>query len=260
MTETLSKSQAELWDLPNINSQNDLGQPDKTNAFNHPRGRAKSVQVQNEPEIKPLTAEEIEAIRTQAYQEGLLSGNEEGYTQGKQEGLEKGYQEGFEKGKEQGLEKGLEEAQTLLDEKLTVLHSIMDKLNEPIAKIDHEVKNELVILSTTLAKAIVHIETQQNKDVLLQSISNGIKSLPINEISYQISLHPDDLALIMSQFDKEEIDNRSWQLIESPELSRGGCSIQTENNAVDLSIETRCKQVINQLYLDHGLLDDPRSV
>lgn len=259
MNDTHTKSQAEVWDLPNIESRKDLGRSDVTNAFNHPRGQAKSVQLKKEPEIKPLTAEQIDTIRTQAYQEGLLSGNEEGYTQGKQEGLDKGFQEGFEKGKQQGLEKGLEEAKTLIDEKLAALNSIIDKLNEPIAKIDNEVKNELVILSTTIAKTIVHIETQQNTDVLMQAISNGIKSLPINENSYQISLHPDDLELVMSQYSQEDILYKSWQLIESPDLSRGGCSIQTENNAVDLSIETRCKQVINQLYLDHGLLDDPRT-
>lgn len=73
-------------------------------------------------------------------------------------------------------------------------------------------------------------------------------------------MHPSDIELVQSHFGEETISKNAWQLIESPQMARGGCNIQTANNAVDLSIEKRTQAVISQLLLDHGLLDDPRTV
>ncbi len=251
--------QTRVWDLPNIEESEDT-KSGETNAFNHPRGMYQPPVQEQEEEVVPLTAQEIETIRTQAYQEGLLSGNEEGFTQGKQEGLEKGHQEGFEVGKQEGLEAGLLESKTHIDEQLNTLGQLIDNLHQPLNKVDADVKNELLILSTKLAQAMVNIEVQQNENVLLQAISDGIKALPINEVSYQITMHPSDIELVQSHFGEDTILKNAWQLIESPQMARGGCNIQTANNAVDLSIEKRTQAVISQLLLEHGLLDDPRTV
>lgn len=250
---------AKLWNLPSVDDEQaklDIS----TDAFNRPKNRWKFEAPEQEESVKPLTALEIEAIRSAAYQEGLLSGHEEGFSQGHAEGLEKGKQQGVDEGRTEGLENGAAEAKEALEKQFLALSTLFDNISKPTENVNCEVKNELVILATSLAKAVIKTDILQNEKILIQAIGEGIKTLPLNEKCYQISLHSDDLALIKTHFGDQHIKDNNWQLIESTELSRGGCTIQTTTNAVDVSIERRSDQVFNQLLLNQGLVDDPRTI
>jgi len=39
-------------------------------------------------------------------------------------------------------------------------------------------------------------------------------------------------------------------------MERGGCDIVTTQNAVDVSVERRCREVIERFLLNQGLNDD----
>ena len=43
---------------------------------------------------------------------------------------------------------------------------------------------------------------------------------------------------------------------QAPAMERGGCDITTVQNAVDVSIERRCRDVIDKFLLNQGLSDD----
>jgi flagellar assembly protein FliH len=49
---------------------------------------------------------------------------------------------------------------------------------------------------------------------------------------------------------------KGWNLVEAPAMERGGCDITTAQNAVDVSIERRCRDVIDKFLLNQGLSDD----
>jgi flagellar assembly protein FliH len=250
--------EAKLWDLPSVDDEQaklDL----VTDAFNRPKNRWKYEAPDKEEEVKPLTAKEIEAIRAAAYQEGLVSGHEEGFNKGHEEGLEQGRQQGLSDSREEGLAAGKADAKEILDEQFSAISTLINSLTMPTQRINEDVKKELVVLATSLAKAIIKTEVLQNPQILTQAISEGIKTLPLNEQHYQISLHGDDIALVTAHFGEEFIKDNNWQLIESVELARGGCNIHTTANAVDVSIERRSEQVFNQLLLNQGLADDPRT-
>lgn len=253
-----SFDEAQLWNLPSVDDEQ-AKLDTETNALNRPRNRWKFEAPEQEEEVKPLTAQEIEAIRAAAYQEGLVSGHEEGFAKGQAQGLEEGKEQGCKEGKEQGLAEGLAEAKEKIAEQLSVLSALIDNLKAPAEQINDDVKNELVILATSLAQAVIKTDVQQNPDIILSAIAQGIKTLPLNEARYQITLNPEDIAIVNEHFGEKHISDSGWQLIESPELARGGCQINTTNNAVDVSIERRSEQVFSQLLLNQGLADDPRT-
>ena len=66
-------------------------------------------------------------------------------------------------------------------------------------------------------------------------------------------MHPNDIELVNNHFSSEEITKHCWDLIESPELSAGGCEIVTQSNAVDITVERRVKDVIDKFLLEQGL-------
>lgn len=249
---------AQLWHLPSVDDEQ-AKLDNATDAFNRPKNRWKYEAPEQEEEIKPLTAKDIEAISADAYQEGLASGHAEGLAKGLAQGLEQGRNQGIKEGREEGLTRGQAEAKVLIDAQMENLKALIDNIHGPSARIDNEVKNELVILATSLAKAIIKTDVQHNPKILLEAINEGIKTLPLNETHYQISLHPNDIVLVTEHFTEQYIHDKNWQLNESSELARGGCYIQTNTNAVDVSIERRSEQVFTQLLLNQGVVDDPRA-
>ncbi len=249
---------ARLWDLPTVDDQQAV-LDSQTNALNRPRTKWQYEAPEQDEEVKPLTAKEIEAIRTAAYQEGLLSGHEEGFNKGQQEGFEQGKQEGIDTGQREGLESASAEAKVNIDEQLATLASVIENIQKPLTKINDQVKNELVLLSVSLAKAIIKTEIEHNSHVLFNAITQGIKTLPIGESQYQLALHPEDKTLVIEHFGEQTIQDNQWVLIEDSTMTQGGCKIQTNTNAVDVSIERRSEQVFAELLLNQGLVDDPRA-
>ncbi len=248
-------NEAKKWDLPFVDDPTAPRDDEPTNALNK-RSDWKYEPPEVEEEIKPPTAEEIEAIRQAAYDEGYQEGKEKGFEEGKAQGLEAGLAEGKEQGHNEGLEQGLEEGRQQMATQAEVWQMLADKLQDPLSQANDATRDQLVKLAVTLAKAVIKTEVSTNQQVILQALSEGIKALPINQADYQIHMNPEDIELVKAHFGEEEITKKGWNLVEAPAMERGGCDITTAQNAVDVSIERRCRDVIDKFLLNQGLSDD----
>ncbi|PKH00804.1 flagellar assembly protein FliH [Paraglaciecola sp. MB-3u-78] len=252
MTTDEQDDEFQAWDLPYVEDINQDAVNNKTNAFNR-KSDWKYEPPEEEIEILPPTAEEIEAIREAAHAEGFSQGQQEGHAQGTEVGLVKGHEEGFEKGLEEGTTQGLANGEEQVQQYLTSWISLIDSIQNPVANVEKALEKELVLLAVSLAKGVIRSEVKTNPDLIFQALSEGLKALPIQEKNYQIHLHPDDIELVNNHFSSEEITKHRWDFIESPELSAGGCEIVTQSNAVDITVERRVKDIINKFLLEQGL-------
>lgn len=256
---------AKKWDLPSVAEEQLNGESDEadlpvaTDALNRPRGKWKYEAPEVDEDIVPLTAAEIEAIRQAAHSEGLKTGHTEGFEQGKQEGLAAGKQEGLESGKKAGFEEGMELSTQTIEAKKAELSGYINDLHYPLKQIDEEVQKELVILAISMAKAVVNVEVTQNKEVLLNAVNEAIQALPSQEKNYSIIINSEDYPVFMSHFDEATISQNNWRINTNDSIARGGCKIQTDDHAVDLSIEKRCRDIFSQMLIKQGLSDDPRA-
>ena len=239
------------WDLPFVEDNKSVDET-KTNAFNK-RSDWKYEPPEEEEEIVPPTAEEIEAIRAAAYQDGFDQGKQEGLTQGLEEGRAKGQEEGFAAGKEQGYAEGKEEGQVDVNAEISIWKDLVEHLHHPVSRVDQQLEKELVKLAVSLARAVIRSEIKTNENLIFEALSEGLKVLPVQEKRYQIHLHPDDIQLIKQHFSEEEIEKHNWVFVESPQMTRGGCDITTESNAVDISVERRSRDVLDNFLLQQGL-------
>jgi flagellar assembly protein FliH len=252
MTTDEQDDEFQAWDLPYVEDINQDAVNNKTNAFNR-KSDWKYEPPEEEIEILPPTAEEIEAIREAAHAEGFSQGQQEGHAQGTEVGLVKGHEEGFEKGLEEGTTQGLANGEEQVQQYLTSWISLIDSIQNPVANVEKALEKELVLLAVSLAKGVIRSEVKTNPDLIFQALSEGLKALPIQEKNYQIHLHPDDIELVNNHFSSEEITKHRWDFIESPELSAGGCEIVTQSNAVDITVERRVKDIIDKFLLEQGL-------
>lgn len=239
------------WELPYVEDkrQADTG---KTNALNK-RSDWKYEPPEPEPEIVPPTAEEIEAIRKAAHEEGYAEGRQQGLAQGLQEGREQGLCEGHEQGQADGYKEGYASGQQQIELELTSWQQLVEQMQNPVAQVEQQLQQELVRLAVILARSVVGCELVTNQDMIFQALSEGLKVLPVQQNSYQIHLNPDDLKLVKQHFSAEDIAKHHWQLIEAPQLSRGGCDITTDANAVDYTLERRARDVLDKFLLEQGL-------
>ncbi len=254
------ESEVKDWPLPSM-APPEAATLGKTNAFNRTSEWRYEPPEDEVDELTLPTAEEIEAIRQAAQQEGY----QQGYNEGKQEGFEEGKQQGLtrglEEGREQGQREALEATKGEIDEQAARFEQLMSQLHQPIARVDRALEQELVKLAMELARAVIRVEVNTNENVILDALSAGLNVLPVQESRYQIRMHPDDIQLIRQHFTAEELDKHQWQLIDAPQLKRGGCDIVTQTNAVDVTLERRLRDVMDKFMLEQGLgqvrADDP---
>lgn len=244
-----SATGVEQWELP------DVGMPD--NASRNPNAlgyeadwyqQKTETQVIDEPEEeqKPLTLEEIEAIRQAAYDDGFAEGKEQGLAAGHAEGFDKGQSDGHEAGVLQGYQAGFEQGEAAVNQVVASWQSLVDHLASPSAQVDHQVEQQLVWMAMQLAKTLIRTDVHLAPDLLLATIKEGISQLPLAEDGVILELHPDDLLLVQTAYTAEGCEKRKWTLQPEPSLQRGDVILRSSSSSIDLLLEQRIEQVMRQ--------------
>lgn len=260
----LSSEEMEMvknWYLPEV--ENDGPKPNKTTAMGrsvdwyYGRKQREQEAIDNEPEeVKPLTLEEIEAIRESAYQEGLLQGNEEGYEKGHAKGLEKGYADGLEKGKEEGIATGLEEGRAIIETQAARWQELTHQLNTPLIEFNEVVEKQLVELAVELAQAVIGVEVKTNQNIIFQTLKESVEALPFNDSQCEISLNPEDLALVKAQFSDQDLTDKGWHIKSEPVIEQGGCIVESRTSSIDRTLKSRVENTIERFLTESGIKDD----
>jgi flagellar assembly protein FliH len=249
-SETTAK--VDTWAVPNVRP--DAEQEDgKTNAFGKSRNwRYEPPEETEISEPAPLTAQEIEAIRQAAFEEGFNQGKEEGFAKGFDEGKASGHQEGFASGHEEGVAQGLAQGKETSDQQIAEMQLLIEQLHQPLANVEKNVEAQLLQLVVQLTQAVTKHEAKTNPDILLSAIAEGIKALPGQESGTQILLNPQDIKLVEQQFGVENIKEQGWRLLAAPQLSPGSCQIENSTSNIDLSVKSRLNEVLES-FLQEAL-------
>ncbi len=221
------------------------------------------------PEPEPaavVTAEALEEVQKQAYEEAAKAGRETGYREGfdkgnqegYKEGYDKGFQQGYREGKEQGFSEGKSEAMAQLEEKAGYLDDILNLLSEPLEQLDEQVEQELVTLAMIVAKQLVRRELKTDPGQIIAVVREALAVLPVSQRKATLTMHPDDAELVRSALRLDEV-SVPWKIVEDPLISRGGCKIETEVSRIDATVETRLAAVIATALGDERGADQGKS-
>ena len=246
------------WVAPDVTESQRSRYIGKTNFMGIPLDELYSKVVAaeevEEEEIQPLTAEEIEQIRQDAYNEGFELGKTEGYQAGETQGLEEGHEKGIKSGHEEGYLAGLEQGQSAIDIKVARLTDLTHQLYFPIEKVDAAAEQQLLNLAVMLAESVIRHETKCNKDALLSVIHEATASLPFNTKLSEIHIHPDDLELLSEIYTEEAMIEQKWIIKEEPSYQPGDIIVMTPDSLIDRSVKQRIKQTIEP-FVEKALLD-----
>lgn len=212
-----------------------------------------------EEEVQPLTAEEIEQIRQDAYQEGFEQGKTEGKEAGHAEGLEQGHAEGLEKGHQEGIEAGREEGREAINEAIERWQQLAEQLVSPIERVDQAAEQQLLNLAVMLAESVLRTEIKSNKESLLAALHESISALPFNTEIAEIHMHPEDIELLKQEYDDEALAENKWIIKPEPSFELGDLTVATPNSLIDRTVKSRIKQTIDEFVKQANLSTEDES-
>ena len=185
-------------------------------------------------EIKPtsdgsgplLTAEQLEKLQQQAYEEGFEKGRKEGFDYGHKEGLVKGHEE--------------------IEARIQRLDELMMTLQRPLEQLDQEVERELLDLVVSIVKQLVRREIKTDPSQIIGVLREALGLLPLSSRSIRVLLHPEDASIVKRVYEVSDKE-LNWKIVEDPLIGRGGCRVLTETSQVDATLESRLATLIAPL-------------
>ncbi|MBB2495897.1 flagellar assembly protein FliH [Aquipseudomonas ullengensis] len=187
-----------------------------------PTQQIEEVEIES---VKPLTLDELEAIRQDAYNEGFATGEKDGFRAGQL--------------------KAKQEAEVALASKLEQLEQVMGNLMEPIGEQDREMELAMVNLISQMTRQIIQRELTTDSSQIRTVLREALKLLPMGASNIRIHINPQDFEQVKALRERHE---ESWRILEDESLQPGGCRVESESSRIDASIETRLTLALKQLF------------
>ena len=153
------------------------------------------------------------------------------------------YEEGFQKGIKAGTDEGLRQQQ----DKITQLLSIIDALKSKSEEFDEQITEQLVELTTTIAKQVIRKELSLSSDAILTLVQEVLTVMPTGLEKMVLKLNPVDAKLVNDAYKLDESSVRGWRLIEDAAIQQGGCILSSDFSVINAELEQRIESVLNQL-------------
>ncbi|CBL46752.1 Flagellar assembly protein [gamma proteobacterium HdN1] len=209
--------------------------------------------VAPEETITPLTAEDVEAIRQAAY--------EEGYQQGHQQGLERGIEEGTAAGYQQGHQQGYASGEDEVRSSALRLSQICRTLLEPIPANDQALEEVLKQLVSQICTQVVHRELLLDSNGISAVVKEALDCLNPGNKRIRIHLNPQDIEVIERELRTLNQWEGQWRLLAHNTITPGGCIIDTDDSIIDARAEKRLSALLQQVYSkDPSALDEDAGV
>jgi flagellar assembly protein FliH len=174
--------------------------------------------------VKPLTLDELEAIRQDAYNEGFSAGEKDGFHAGQL--------------------KSRQEAEVALQARLQQMETLMQALMDPIAEQDAQLEQSIVTLVSHLCQQVIRRELGIDSSQIRMVLREALKLLPMGANNVRIHINSQDFEQVRALKERHQED---WRILEDESLLPGGCRVETEHSRIDASVETRMAQAIKQL-------------
>ncbi|MFC3609039.1 flagellar assembly protein FliH [Stutzerimonas tarimensis] len=210
------------WALPSFDAPAEPVTPSEPVPVEEEQPQIEEVEIEH---VKPLTLEELEAIREEAYNEGFATGERDGFHAGQL--------------------KARQEAEAALTPKLKSLERLMGQLLEPIAEQDRNLEHSMITLLSHLAREVIRRDLLIDSSQITSVLREALKLLPMGAENIRIHVNPQDFELARALRERHE---ERWRILEDESLSPGGCRVETEHSRIDASVETRLAQAIEQLF------------
>jgi len=184
------------------------------------------------------------AEKIQMEQERIRSENEEMIEKARAEAAEiekQAYDRGFARGEEEGRTSGRVE----FDDRMLQAANLIRELENARSDVHRRYEDDLLPLIKTMVDRLVNHEVSVNSQVIMACLRDAMEYVVARSM-VKVHLHPIDLERInkMEQDDPQPLAGRQQvELVADPDISEGGCFLETEFGEIDVTLENRREQL-----------------
>jgi flagellar assembly protein FliH len=141
---------------------------------------------------------------------------------------------------DEGYQEGLKLAAAQSISTRQRLEQLINFFEHPLKSLNAEVEQQLGQVVVTLAQQLVRREIKINPGEIIGLIRDSVELLPSNARGIRIFLHPEDASLVRDALSIEaDSETQSWNLVEDPMITQGGCKIKSETSSINTTLEHR---------------------
>ena len=168
-------------------------------------------------DVQLPTADQIQRIQQQAYQEGFAA----------------------------GMKDGRAESQAVSQR----MHTMMLDLHRAMSQFEQSMAQEIMDLALDIARQMVRSALEADPVLVLAVVREAIESLPQTYQHTSLALHPED-ALLVREMLAHDYPGEVWRIVEDAQMERGGCRVETGSTEIDAKMESRWQRIVSALGSD----------
>ena len=237
------------WELPNWNNSNSNNK------------KIEVVETVKDIELaQPITVEELEVIRNNAYDEGFLQGlnegrekgqqegHELGLLEGKKEGHESGHQQGEQEGRQVGFEagraEGLDDGKISIDNASQQLASVLSQLQASVLEQDAALPQVVNQLVKVACENILGYELSQGDRTIFERVEQALEQLPDGEENIMLFISSSDAPYLEDGLARSR---RHMAFEIDDQLDAGAARVVTKYSLIEFSTQERMEKVFEHL-------------
>lgn len=178
-----------------------------------------------EPDQPPEPEIDVEALRQQAYQQGVEAGKQEAWQLAQQE----------------------------IDALQQNMQVLIQSIPSELTRVLSEAEPQLLDLALSIAKKIIQTEVAQNPNVIAGVVHAALEQVQ-NQTIIAIHLNPDDVETLQPEFSDGRIE-----LIPDSAVQRGGCRVETDLGELDATLETQWEMIERSMRENQPLTPEPEE-
>lgn len=165
----------------------------------------------------------------------------------------------IDQAKQQGYELGYQQAlmahESNLQKKISILKTMIKKLELPLAQLDASLQKQLAQFAMTVAKRIIGREIEQDTahaERMIQDLLRGMQGVK-KQVGFRV--HPVDAVWLNDAF-RRHANAEGLHVVEDASIPAGECRLDTDSNQMDVSIKARLAYLAAKLMHEQGTDDE----
>lgn len=161
--------------------------------------------------------------------------------------LERLHQQAHEEGYAAGHREGRERAAAEIER----LQRIVAALSQESQLLDQRIADDLLALGMAIGRQVLRQALKLRPELILSVVNEVLGQLPLAHQRARLLLHPDDAKLVREDLN-ERLKHSGWEIIETADISRGGCRLEAAECEIDATLEHRWQRVVDAIGSGHA--------
>ncbi len=165
-----------------------------------------------EKKVELISADDLETIKKQAYDEAYQA--------------------------------GLAQGQSEVENQKQQLQELVNLILRPLSLVEQEVQKELINLCAWLTKILLNAELNYDPQKILNIFNDLKELLPSTKVVKTLYLNPEDHQVVIDSFEKEQVDFPIDLIQIEQNFTRGEYRLETIESEVDATVEARLQELV----------------